>query len=589
MGYELIVRAINKDGSVKTDTSGISVTNASEVILLLSAATSFNGFDKCPVKEGKDEHKLARTYLDKAIKKPYTSLLSAHQADYKKFYNRVTLQLKDSLNANGNKDLPSDERLKAYSSGAYDPGVEELYFNYGRYLLISSSRPGGLPANLQGIWNNELRPPWSSNYTININTQMNYWPAEVTNLSEMHLPLFDLIKNISVTGKRTAKEFYNMNGWVAHHNSDIWATSNPVGNKGEGDPKWANWPQGANWLCQHLWEHYSFTQDKNFLRQTAYPLMKGAAEFCLDWLVEDADGYLVMVPSTSPENDFRYPGGKIGSISIATTMDMSIIWDLFANLIQASAELGIDKEFRDVLIAKKAKLYPLHIGSKGNLQEWYKDFQDVDPKHRHVSHLFGLHPGRQITPLTTPAFAAAAKKTLEIRGDEGTGWSKAWKINFWARLLDGNHAYLLLRQLLKYSSQTETEYSRGGGTYPNFFDAHPPFQIDGNFGGTAGIAEMLLQSHLGELHLLPALPDAWKEGSVRGLKGRGNYTVTIDWKNGKLTDAKITAAADGECKVRTATPVQIKTLNVKAQKDRQLGYVISFKAEKGKTYQVEAL
>jgi alpha-L-fucosidase 2 len=432
-------------------------------------------------------------------------------------------------------------------------------------------------------------PPWSSNYTININTQMNYWPAEVTNLSEMHLPLFDLIKNISITGKRTAKEFYNMNGWVAHHNSDIWAASNPVGNKGEGDPQWANWPQGANWLCRHLWEHYSFTQDKNFLRQTAYPLMKGAAEFCLDWLVEDADGYLVMVPSTSPENNFKYPGGKTGSISIATTMDMSIIWDLFTNLIDASAELDIDKEFRDILIAKKAKLYPLHIGSKGNLQEWYKDFQDVDPRHRHVSHLFGLHPGRQISPLVTPTFAAAAKKTLEIRGDEGTGWSKAWKINFWARLLDGNHAYLLLRQLLKYSSQTETEYSHGGGTYPNFFDAHPPFQIDGNFGGTAGIAEMLLQSHLGELHLLPALPDAWKEGSVKGLKGRGNYTVAINWKKGKLADATINAGMDGECKIRTANPVQVKGLNIKSQKDRLLGYVLSFKAEKGKAYQLEAL
>ncbi len=587
MRYELILRAINKDGLVKTDTSGISVTNATEVMFILSAATSFNGFDKCPDKEGKDEHKFAKAYLDKAAKKSYTSLLAAHQTDYKKFYSRVALQLKDSLQSNANTALPSDERLKAYSKGAYDPGVEELYFNYGRYLLISSSRPGGLPANLQGIWNAELRPPWSSNYTININTQMNYWPAEVTNLTEMHLPLFDLIKNISVTGKRTAREFYNMDGWVAHHNSDIWATSNPVGNKGEGDPKWANWPQGANWLCQHLWEHYSFTQDKNFLRQTAYPLMKGAAEFCLDWLVEDADGYLVMVPSTSPENDFKYPGGKTGSISIATTMDMSIIWDLFTNLIQASTELNTDKEFRDLLIAKKAKLYPLHIGSKGNLQEWYKDFQDVDPKHRHISHLFGLHPGRQISALIAPAFAAAAKKTLEIRGDEGTGWSKAWKINFWARLLDGDHAYSLLRQLLNYSSQTETEYSRGGGTYPNFFDAHPPFQIDGNFGGTAGIAEMLLQSHLGELHLLPALPGAWKEGSIKGLKARGNYTVGIIWKNGKIIRATILSGAGGECKIRTASPVQIKTLNIKSQRDRQFGYTISFTSEKGKIYELD--
>ena len=447
MRYMVVVKAINKDGIVKSTDSGLVVSDATEVLLLLSAATSFHGFDKCPDKEGKDETKITRDHLDKALRKSYTALYNTHIADYSKYYSRVSLNIKDST---GKKNtVPSDERLKAYFHGAYDPGIEELYFNYGRYLLISSSRPGGTAANLQGLWNKDLRPPWSSNFTININTQMNYWPAEVTNLSEIHSPLFDLIKNISVTGTRTAKEFYNAGGWVAHHNSDIWAASNPVGDRGGGDPKWANWPHGGNWLCQHLWEHYSFTKDKRFLQEVAYPLMKSAALFCFDFLVEDKDGFLVTVPSTSPENDFKYGNNQQSGVSVATTMDMSIVWDLFTNLISASQELGIDKEFRETLINKKNKLYPLHIGKKGNLQEWNKDWEDVDPLHRHVSHLFGLHPGRQIAPLTTPDYAAAARKTLEMRGDEGTGWSKAWKINFWARLLDGDHAYLLLRQLLK--------------------------------------------------------------------------------------------------------------------------------------------
>jgi alpha-L-fucosidase 2 len=587
MRYEIIIKALTKDGVVVADTSGLQISNATEVYLFLSAATSYNGFDKCPDKDGKDEEKIARGWLDKAIKKSYAALYNSHIADFHKYYNRVSLVLKDTAGKK-NEGLPSDKRLEAYSNGAYDPGTEALYFNYGRYLLISSSRPGGTAANLQGIWNNILRAPWSSNYTININAQMNYWPAEVTNLSEMHLPLFDLIKNISVTGKQTAKEFYNMNGWVAHHNSDIWATSNPVGNKGDGDPKWANWPQGGNWLCQHLWEHYRFTKDRKFLLETAYPLMKGAATFCIDWLVEDKNGYLVVVPSTSPENDFKYGDGKRSGISVATTMDMSIIWDLFTNLIEASAVLGIDKDFRDILIAKKAKLFPLHIGKKGNLQEWNKDWEDVDPYHRHVSHLFGLHPGRQIAPLSTPEFAAAAKKTLEIRGDDGTGWSKAWKINFWARLLDGNHAHILLKQLLKYTDQSGTNYSGGGGTYPNFFDAHPPFQIDGNFGGTAGMAEMLLQSHLGEVHLLPALPDIWKEGTIKGLKARGNFEISIDWKDHKLVKANVRSLAGGVCKIRAAVPVKIEGVIAKSIADSN-GYVITFTTQKGKTYLISTI
>ncbi len=586
MRFESMVKAVTKDGMLQTDTSGIHVTNASDVILFISAATSFNGFDKCPDKNGKDEHALAKRYIDNAMNKSYESLRDRHIADYHHYFNRVTFTIKDTT---GNNIIrcPLIKDWKPIQMAAYDPGLETLYFQYGRYLLISSSRPGGTPANLQGIWNKELRAPWSSNFTININTQMNYWPAEVTNLSEMHEPLFNLIKELSVTGKRTAKEFYGFRGWVAHHNSDIWAASNPVG-EGNGDPRWANWAQGGNWLCRHLWEHYSFTGDKQFLRETAYPLMKGAATFCLDWLVEDKDGYLVVAPSVSPENVFRYADGKESDVSVATTMDMSIIWDLFTNLIEASSILNIDKEFRNLLIEKKNKLFPLHIGKKGNLQEWNKDWDDVEVHHRHVSHLFGLHPGREISPITTPAFAAAAKKALEIRGDEGTGWSKAWKINFWARLLDGNHAHLLLQDLMRYTDEKSTNYSAGGGTYPNFFDAHPPFQIDGNFGGTAGIAEMLLQSQLEEIHLLPALPDIWKEGNIKGLKARGNFEVSISWKDHRLAMAIITSFSGGMCKIRTSLPVQVKDVKAKTHSDGN-GYVTVFNTEKGKTYVVSAL
>jgi len=587
MRYELRVKALSKDGTIQTDENGIDVKNASEVLLLLSAATSFNGFDKSPDLEGKNESKLAQQYLNAATPKPFANLLKNHLSDYHKYFNRVTFSLKNNP-VNTNFLLPTDERLIGYTKGAQDPGLETLYFQYGRYLLISSSRPGGTAANLQGIWNKELRAPWSSNYTININTQMNYWPAEVTNLSEMHEPLFDLIKGLAKTGKTTAKEFYNMNGWVAHHNSDIWALSNPVGDKGHGDPKWANWAMGGNWLSQHLWEHYQFTRDKKFLKETAYPLMKGAALFTLDWLVEDKDGYLITAPSTSPENDFIYDKGKRAGISIATTMDMSIIWDLFTNLIDASNELGADQDFQKLLIEKKKKLYPLHIGHQGNLQEWYKDWEDVEPQHRHVSHLFGLHPGRQISPINTPEFANAAKKTLEVRGDDGTGWSKAWKINFWARLLDGNHTYKLLRQLLKATNVTTTEMSKGGGTYPNLFDAHPPFQIDGNFGGTAGIAEMLIQSHLNEIHLLPAIPDTWSQGAVKGLKARGGFEVSMNWSNNKLTYAEIKSLAGNTCKIRTGIPVKVKGLSLKTEFTKN-GYVMSFTTQKGKKYELIAL
>ncbi|MEL1239961.1 glycoside hydrolase family 95 protein [Flavobacterium flavipallidum] len=586
MRYQYRIKAINQDGNVSATNSEIKIENASEVVLYIAAATSFNGFDKCPDKDGKDENKIASERINKAIKKTYAQLFSKHTTDYKKYFDRVSFAIKDTVNNPAKAKLPSNERLKAYSNGAYDPEIETLYFQYGRYLLVSSSRPGGPPANLQGIWNQKLRAPWSSNYTININTQMNYWPAEVTNLSEMHQPLLDWIQNLAKTGKVTAREFYNANGWVAHHNSDLWALSNPVGDKGDGDPVWANWWMGGNWLSQHLYEHYRFTGDKKFLAEKAYPVMKEAALFSLDWLVEDKNGYLVTAPSTSPENKFKDKQGKEQSVSVATTMDMSIIRDLFDNLIEASETLGTDKAFRELLIAKRAKLYPLQIGKNGTLMEWYKDFEETDIHHRHASHLFGLHPGREITPLTTNFFNAA-KKSLEVRGDEGTGWSKGWKINWWARLQDGDHAYNLIRQLLNYVDASSGN-SRAGGTYPNFFDAHPPFQIDGNFAGTAGMAEMLLQSQSNFIQLLPALPKAWSEGHIKGLVARGGFEIDMNWNKQQLNDASVKSLNGAECIIRTNVPVKIKNSNIVSQKADN-GYQISFKTTKGKTYQIEKL
>jgi alpha-L-fucosidase 2 len=582
MRFELIIKPIIKDGEVSSDGNKLVIKNASEVLLFVSAATSFNGFDKCPDSQGKDEHKLAESPIKKAVGKKYYSLLKEHISDFQHFFNRVSLQLNQKETNKSN--LPTDTRLEQYAKGEKDAGLEALFFQYGRYLLISSSRTHNTPANLQGIWNNKLRAPWSSNYTTNINLQMNYWPVESGSLSELFFPLDEFIKNVSVTGAETAKSYYHANGWVLHHNSDIWATTNPVGDFGKGDPMWANWYMGANWLSRHLWEHYQYTGDVAYLKKV-YPIIKGAAEFSLDWLQKDKNGYLVTMPSTSPENKYFYDGKKGGVVTTASTMDIGIIKDVFENTIEASKVLNTDLEFRQTVSQAADKLLPFQIGSKGQLQEWYKDFEDEDPHHRHTSHLYTLHPANLISPLKTPELAAAAKKTLELRGDDGTGWSLAWKVNMWARLLDGNHAYRLFKNQLRLTKDNDPKYKRQGGCYPNLFDAHPPFQIDGNFAGTAGVIEMLMQSQNKEIHLLPALPDEWTDGEIKGITAKGNFTVDIEWNDGKMTQATIISNHGGKCSVRAAVPFIIEKLNIKSEKS-SIGYSAVFETKKGISYLV---
>jgi len=563
--FSTLMKIKNTDGTITSTDKAVGLKNATEAVIYVSIATSFNGFDKNPATQGLNDKKIASENLNKAFAKSFDKLKSSHIADYQKFYNRVTLE----LGKTSAPDLATDERLLRYSDGKEDKNLEILYFNYGRYLLVSSSRTLGVPANLQGLWNPHLNPPWSSNYTMNINLEENYWIAENTNLSEMHLPLLSFIKNLSVTGKVSAKTFYGVNqGWSASHNSDIWAMTNPVGQFGKEDPMWTCWNMAGAWLSTHIWEHYVFTQDKQYLKNEGYPLMKGAAEFCLAWLVTDKNGNLITSPSTSPENQYITPDGFVGATMYGATADLAMIRECFDKTIKASKVLNIDADFRTKLETTLSKLHPYQIGKKGNLQEWYFDWEDKDPKHRHQSQLFGLFPGDHITPDKTPGLAAASKKTLEIKGDETTGWSKGWRINLWARLWDGNRAYKMYRELLRYvdpdGKKTEKP-RRGGGTYPNLFDAHPPFQIDGNFGGAAAVAEMLVQSDENEIRLLPALPDVWETGSVKGLCARGGFEIEMEWNSKTIKKVTILSKNGGKTTLISGDKKQNITLK-KGQK-----------------------
>ncbi|MDF7814911.1 glycoside hydrolase family 95 protein [Hymenobacter sp. YC55] len=538
--FQTRVQAVAEGGTVQTTDAGIRIAGANSATLYVSIGTNFNNYHDV----SGDPAARATTYLAAAVRKPYKQALADHVAAYQRYFNRVTLNLGVTPAA----QLPTPERIAGFAQG-HDPALAALYFQYGRYLLISSSQPGGQPANLQGIWNDQLKGPWDSKYTVNINTEMNYWPAEVTNLTELHEPLFGMIKDLSVTGQQSARQMYGARGWALHHNTDIWRITGQVD-----PPQYGLWPMGGAWLSQHLWDHYQFTGDQQFLR-TYYPVLKSAATYFVDALQEEpTHHWLVVAPSVSPENTYPLQSKQIALVA-GTTMDNQLVFDLFSKTIRAAELLQLDKPFADSLRTLRERLPPMQIGQYGQVQEWLQDVDNPKDQHRHISHLYGLYPSGQISPYRTPALFEAARVTLTQRGDVSTGWSMGWKVNFWARMQDGNHAYKLLTEQLRLRSSQPGGVSEGGGTYPNLLDAHPPFQIDGNFGCTAGLAELFVQSYDGTLDLLPALPDAWPTGEVTGLVARGGYVVDLAWNKGKVTRVRITSRLGGNCRVRVHSAV----------------------------------